>query len=150
MTYSNPEHIQAERSDMRDYLSAIKIPSTSEVQTNQNEKGGIRMEKKTKKPTTGTWGRLPMQKGDLPPRVSFDINIPEVVTFMEDEPTEREGEDGVYYSFEVNHNGLNTVLQTSAWTLLSELKKNSPLKSKTLKITKLMEKGKQYFLVENA
>ncbi len=103
-------------------------------------------ESETSKPQKGFWN---LTANDKPkhPKVSFEINITETVKFLQDEPREEEGEDGVYYTFPVIHKDVETVIQTSAWTLLTELKKHKPLKDKELKITKKLEKGKQYFVV---
>lgn len=100
------------------------------------------------KPTLGTWDRLPINDDPLPPKVSFELNVSQVVEFTSNDPEEREGDNGAYYTFPVVHNGNDTVIQTSAWTLLALLKKQTPLEGKTLKITKRMEKGRQFFTVE--
>jgi len=103
-------------------------------------------ENETAKPQKGFWNLTANEKPKNP-KVTFEINLTQTVKFL-DEPREDEGEDGVYYTFPVIHNGVETVIQTSAWTLLNELKKNKPLKDKSFKITKKIEKGKQYFVVE--
>lgn len=105
------------------------------------------MESETSKPQKGFWAATVNEKPKHP-KVTFDINITQTVEFLEDEPREDVGEDGVYYTFPIKHNELETVIQTSAWTLLTELKKHKPLKGKKLKITKKLEKGKQFFVVE--
>lgn len=106
------------------------------------------MEKKTAKPTLGTWDKLTTSNEERLPKVSFEINVPETVTFLDENPRESISEDGgAYYTFDVNYKGNDTVIQTSAWTLLIELKKLAPLKGKTITITKKIDKGKQYFHV---
>lgn len=105
------------------------------------------MEKQANKPQKGFWGTL---KNDRTPKVMFEVGKSQMVTLLCDEPREDESIDGdsVYYTFDVLHEGKNTVIQTSAFTLLAELKKHEPLKGKVLVITKVMEKGKQSFKVE--
>lgn len=105
------------------------------------------MEKQTKKPSKGTWDRLG-NEGPRTDKVTFDINIPVTVT-LADEPEEKEGEDGgVYYEFPVFDGETPKIIQTSAWTLLNELKKLTPLEGKKVTITKKMDKGRQYFILD--
>ena len=103
-------------------------------------------EQQSKKPIKGTWASMGDQK-----RISFEVNKPIQVTFLEDEPVEVPVEgsvNDVYYDFKVsNIEGKETIIGTSAWTLLFELKKLSPLKGKTVQIVKKLEKGKQTFSV---
>lgn len=107
------------------------------------------MEKQTNKPTAGAWERLTMNQEDRLPKISFEINIPQTITFLKDNPREGLAEDGsAYYTFEVlNSANQETVIQTSAWTLLSALKRHFPLANKKLTIVKKVEKGKQFFVV---
>ena len=101
-------------------------------------------DQQSNKPTQGTWQRL----GSNEQRIIFDINIPVQVTFTADDPDEITTDDGVFYSFPVQTiDGKDNKISTSAWTLLGELKKLSPLKDKTVQITKKVEKGKQKFTV---
>ena len=55
---------------------------------------------------------------------------------------------GVFYVFDVQQNSEDKAIVTSAWTLLHELKKLSPLAGKTAEITKKLTKGKQFFEVK--
>jgi hypothetical protein len=104
------------------------------------------MEEETNKPSKGTWGRL--GNADTTPRVTFEVNIPQTVTFLTDEPEERDSQDGgVYYVFPIKHQGEDKTMSTSAWTLLGALKEQAPLKDKTLVIVKKLIKGKQKFEV---
>jgi hypothetical protein len=104
------------------------------------------MEEETNKPSKGTWGRLGNTESS--PKVTFDVNIPQTVTFLSDEPEERDSQDGgVYYVFNVKHNNEEKTISTSAWTLLGALKEQAPLKEKTLVIVKKLIKGKQKFEV---
>jgi len=98
-------------------------------------------------PQTGTWAKLPTEKIELKPKVVFDVNIPVVVTFKENEPREYQGETNAYYVFDVIIDKEDKAIVTSAWTLLRELKILTPLKGKTVKITKKLLKGKQNFEV---
>lgn len=103
-------------------------------------------EEDAKKPKKGTWGTLGAKEG-----ISFEPNKPEQVTFLTDEPEEKPStfaEDEVYYAFSVKRlDGTESVINTSAWTLLYELKKLAPLKGKTVQITKKVDKGKNSFVV---
>ena len=98
------------------------------------------------KPTKGTWKTLGENRG-----IKFELGKPEQVTFTTDEPEEKKstfGENDVYYSFPVKKiDGTDSAVETSAWTLLFELKKLAPLKDKTVQITKRMDKGKQSYVV---
>lgn len=98
---------------------------------------------------TGIWEKLPTEKIEQKPKVTFDVNIPVVATFMQENPREFPSENGgVYYVFDVKVNGEEKVIMTSAWTLVRALKTNTPLKNKTFKITKKLLKGKQGFEIE--
>ena len=105
------------------------------------------MDDEAKKPTKGTWNNL----GNKQRGIKFDVNQVEQVTFLDNEPEEVPSqfeEDTVYYRFRVKRldDTLGTI-ETSAWTLLSELKKLAPLEGKTVQITKKLEKGKQHYSV---
>lgn len=95
----------------------------------------------------GTWDKLSTEVLDKKPKVTFEVNITQRVTFTENEPKELNGDTGAYYMFYVEQNKEAKVIQTSAWTLLRHLKILSPLKGKTLDITKRLVKGKQEFEV---
>jgi len=106
------------------------------------------MEKnENQKTQSGTWDNI--ETGERKPKVEFELNKEVVVTIMCDEPREIPWEDGVFYIFEVTHEGEDKVISTSAWTLLRGLKERMPLKGKTLRIVKEMVKGKQTFRVES-
>lgn len=103
-------------------------------------------EEEYNKPTIGTWKSMGQEKG-----MKFEMNKPEQVTFLSDEPVEKPSnydDKEVYYEFSVRKiDGTESKIQTSAWTLLFELKKLVPLTGKTVQITKKQEKGKQSFVV---
>ena len=101
----------------------------------------------TAQPTLGTWDKLPTEEIERKPKVSFDINIPVKVKFLKDAPREYQGDNGVYYVFDVFSDGEEKVVMTSAWTLLRALKSLSPLTGKEVTITKKLFKGKQTFEV---
>ena len=103
---------------------------------------------KTKQPNLGTWTNLPTEEIEKKPKVIFDINISITSEFLQDEPREYQGENGAYYIFPVKVDNEEKVIMTSAWSLLKALKINSPLKGKTLVITKRLIKGKQTFEVK--
>ena len=105
-------------------------------------------EEKTTQPTLGTWDKLPTEETERKPKVSFDVNIPVEVVFLENEPIEFQGDNGAYYLFQVKVAEEEKVIMTSAWTLLRALKTLTPLKDKKVRITKKLEKGKQQFVVE--
>jgi len=105
----------------------------------------------TTKPNSGTWDRLG-KNDDVTrlPRISFEINLPQQVTFLEDTPKEipsRDDPTSVFYVFSVSQGGIEKEIATSAWTLLSALKQLSPLKDKEVSIVKKLVKGKQNFEV---
>lgn len=102
----------------------------------------------TKEETTklqiGTWDKLTTEDFESLPKVKFEVNIPVIVEFKEDAPKEMPSENGgVYYMFQVIANGTDSVIQTSAWTLLRGLKKLGNLKGKKVTIVKKLVKGKQ-------
>lgn len=106
-------------------------------------------EEQTSKPNAGTWGRLGKNDESTKlPKITFEINLSQKVTFLQDEPKEvasRDDPDSVFYVFSVSQDGIEKEIQTSAWTLLGALKQLSPLKGKTVVITKKLVKGKQTF-----
>ena len=104
------------------------------------------MNEEIQKPTKGTWDKLGQKK-----QIPFEVNQTEQVTFLTDEPEELASqfdEGKVYYRFPVKRlDGTESAIETSAWTLLGELKRLAPLKNKTAQITKKLEKGKQKYVV---
>lgn len=109
-------------------------------------------EGKTNEPASGTWANLSTENQPRHDKVNFEINIPETVTFINDEPQEMPSHDGkgVYYIFSVKQEDQERVIMTSAWTLLRALKQNSPLTGKKLTIVKKLINGKQTFEVMSA
>lgn len=104
----------------------------------------------TEKPQmqSGTWDKLSTEVIERKPKVEFDIGKRKEIIFLEDEPQEFHSENGAYYLFNVEESGEHKVIMTSAWTLLRGIKMLSPLKGKKASITKVMEAGKQKFVVE--
>lgn len=93
----------------------------------------------------GTWERVNTDV-DNREKVRFEVNIPLKITIKNPLPKEVAGEDGgVYYVFEVTQDGVEKIIQTSAWTLLKEMKRIGLKAGMNLEITKKLEKGKQYF-----
>lgn len=78
------------------------------------------------------------------------------VTFMEDRPFEfvskfktMEGDDKLVLGFNVvDEDGVEKVILAQALTLKKALKRHSPLKDKTLKITRTMSAGKNVYKAE--
>ena len=94
----------------------------------------------------GTWDRIATTDHE---KVEFKVNVPQKVVVLNPVPLERTGIDGgVYYEFEVEQEQKKKVIQTSAWTLLKELKKINLKSGMVLEITKKLEKGKQFFAVQ--
>lgn len=108
----------------------------------------MEVQEKSGQPTLGTWDKLPTEETERKSKVTFDINIPVEVTFLNDQPTEFQGDNGAYYVFCVIQDGEEKIIMTSAWSLLRALKIHTPLKDKTLKICKRMVNGKQNFEVK--
>jgi len=103
---------------------------------------------KTTQPTLGTWDKLPTELVERKPKLTFDVNIPVEVVFLEATPREYPSEmGGVYYVFLVKEKEEEKVIMTSAWTLLRSLKVLAPLKNKKVRIVKKLVKGKQGFEV---
>jgi len=112
------------------------------------------METKTEKQNKlplGTWDKLESTEQNKE-KIKFDINIPRTVVFMNNVPQEHTGEDGgVYYTFEVQESAVDKIINTSAWSLLRGIKGLSidgNFVGIPAKITKIMVKGKQQFVVE--
>lgn len=106
----------------------------------------------TNQPTLGTWDNLPTEETEKKPKIDFEIGKAEEVVFLDNEPSEMQGENGAYYIFNVEQKVEDKpeqkVIMTSAWSLLRKLKTLTPLAGKKVKITKVMEKGKQHFEAE--
>lgn len=107
-------------------------------------------ENETTKPQEGSWNNMQTDV-ELKPKVEFELNKPVTVSFSSEfiEPKERpnKGGDGVFYIFDVLHEGQEKVIMTSAWSLLKGLKEILPLANKTVLITKTMKEGKQNYTV---
>lgn len=102
---------------------------------------------KTTQPQLGTWEKLPTENLERKPKVTFEVNIPIEVKFLEDTPREYLGDNGAYYVFNVKVVEEEKVIITSAWTLLRALKTLTPMKGKKARIIKRLIKGKQGFEV---
>lgn len=97
-------------------------------------------------PQIGAWEKMTTEDVEKKPKVEFEVGKEVSVTLL-GEPNEFQGENGAYYIFPVKQGEEEKVIITSAWTLLKGLKKLQPLSNKKVKITKVMEKGKQSFVV---
>lgn len=99
----------------------------------------------TNKPQAGFWDRPETSS------IVFDVNIAVAVEFLTDRPEEIQStkNDGVYYRFPVRiiTTGEESVINSSAWTLLGELKKLGPLTGVKVSIVKKIVKGRQEFTV---
>lgn len=96
----------------------------------------------------GTWAKIDTAERNPEDKIKFDVNITQKVVILNPEPSERTGEDGgTYYQFEVEQDSKSKIIQTSAWTLLKELKKVNLKAGMVLEITKRLQKGKQFFEV---
>lgn len=105
------------------------------------------MEKQNQMPS-GTWDKIDTSEYKTEDKIKFEINIPQKVVIINPIPKERIGNDGgVFYTFNVEQEGKPKVIQTSAWTLLKELKKISLKAGMVIEITKKLEKGKQFFQI---
>jgi hypothetical protein len=104
------------------------------------------VEKESAKPQRGLWDELP-KTDEKRPKLEFKTDVTAKVTFETNEPREYPNvdSDGVFYVFDVIFKDEKMAIVTSAWTLLKELKKLSPLKDKVVLITKKSNKGKQSF-----
>ena len=108
------------------------------------------MENNTTKPKIGTWANMTSEVVEKKAKISFEVNITQRVAFM-GEPKEYPSKDDpttVFYVFDVKQENDDKIIMTSAWTLLHELKKLSPLTRKVADITKRLVKGKQFFEVK--
>ena len=94
----------------------------------------------------GTWDKI--STADNNDRIKLEVNMTQRVVILNPIPAERTGEDGgVYYEFEVEQDKQKKIIQTSAWTLLRELKKANLRAGMIFDITKRIEKGKQFFVI---
>jgi hypothetical protein len=99
----------------------------------------------------GTWDKMTTEDIKPDDKIKFEVNITQKVVIVNPQPKELTGEDGgIYYVFEVQQNAKPKIIQTSAWTLLKELKKANLKPGMVLEITKKLTKGKQFFEVKTA
>lgn len=97
----------------------------------------------------GTWDKMTTENYDNVEKIKFEVNIAQKVVVLNPVPKELSSDNGgVYYVFEVEQDGKKSIIQTSAWTLLRELKKAELKAGMILEITKKLEKGKQFFQVK--
>lgn len=97
----------------------------------------------------GTWDKIDTAEYKSEDKIKFDVNLTQKVVIIKPVPQERTGnEGGVYYNFEVEQDKQKRIIQTSAWTLLRELKKVGLKAGMVLEITKKLVKGKQFFEVK--
>jgi len=97
----------------------------------------------------GTWDKIETGTYEKLEKIKFEVNIPQKVVILVDKPRECVGQDGgVFYVFEVEQNGVKKAIQTSAWTLLKEIKTINLKVGMVLEIVKKLEKGKQFFEVK--
>ncbi len=106
------------------------------------------MENKNQMPL-GTWDKIDTAEYTAEDKLKFEVNITQHIKFYQAKPEERAGmEGGVFYQWRVAVDGKDKILQTSAWTLLKELKKANLKDGSELNITKRLVKGKQFFEVK--
>jgi hypothetical protein len=97
----------------------------------------------------GTWEKMSKEDYSAANKVKFEINITQKVILLNPVPKESVGEDGgIYYVFDVEQDKVPKIIQTSAWTLLKELKKIELKAGTILEITKKLKAGKQFFEVK--
>ena len=97
----------------------------------------------------GTWDKINTADYKPEDKIKFEVNITQKVVVVNPTPKELTGEDGgIYYAFDVQQDQKPKVIQTSAWTLLTELKKLNLKAGMVLEITKKLAKGKQFFEVK--
>jgi hypothetical protein len=97
----------------------------------------------------GTWDKMTTENYDNVEKIKFEVNIAQKVVVLNPVPKELSSDNGgVYYVFDVEQDGKKSIIQTSAWTLLRELKKAELKAGMILEITKKLEKGKQFFQVK--
>lgn len=98
---------------------------------------------------SGAWDRMATENYDSVEKIKFEVNITQKVVILNPTPKEVPSEDnGVFYIFEVEQEAKKKIIQTSAWTLLKELKRAELKAGMVLEITKKLEKGKQFFQVK--
>jgi hypothetical protein len=95
---------------------------------------------------SGTWNNINLE--EKREKIKFEFDKPVEVTMQSQQPREIPWETGVFYVFDVLYEGEEKCITTSAWTLLRGLKTFEPLEGKRLTITKMMDKGKQVYKVE--
>jgi len=117
---------------------------------NTINKGGENLMEEANQTEKSLWDSINSEQSDLAPKIVFEVNKPQDVTFPTDfnEPLEFPSEDGPYCVFNVKQGQEDARIMTSAWTLLGGLKKLVPLAGKTVRIGKVLEGGKQRFVVE--
>lgn len=97
----------------------------------------------------GTWDKMTTENYDNVEKIKFEVNIAQKVVVLNPVPKELSSDNGgIYYVFDVEQDGKKSIIQTSAWTLLRELKKAELKAGMILEITKKLEKGKQFFQVK--
>jgi hypothetical protein len=97
------------------------------------------------KPVEGTWNSMRSE-----PRITWaEVDETHTVVFLKDNPEEIvKANDETYYIFDVEESMKRKVIETSAWSLLKELKRHMPLCGKRLAITKRADSsGKKRFEV---
>jgi hypothetical protein len=98
---------------------------------------------------SGTWDKIGTEDYKSEDKIKFDVNITQKVVVTNPIPKELTGDDGgIYYVFDVQQEQKPKIIQTSAWTLLKELKKANLKAGMVLEITKKLQKGKQFFEVK--
>jgi hypothetical protein len=98
---------------------------------------------------SGTWDKMGTEDYKPEDKIKFEVNIAQKVIILNPIPKECIGDDGgVYYAFEVEQDKKPKIIQTSAWTLLKELKKANIKAGMQLEIIKKLVKGKQFFEVK--
>lgn len=105
------------------------------------------MEELKNKMEKGTYATINSTKFESKPKVSFEFGKPEVVTMACESPKEIDWEDGVFYVFDCYHNGELKVIKSSAYSFIRGMKEQEPYLHKRLNILKVMEAGKQRYIV---
>jgi len=106
------------------------------------------MEDKEKQKQTkleaGAWDKITNESNA---KIDFEINKAVNVLFVNDEPEEIQGKDGVFYKFNVKIGNEDKYFMTGAFSLLGPLSKLRPLTNKKVAITKKIENGKQGYSI---
>ena len=106
------------------------------------------MENKNQMPL-GAWDKMSNEDYKPDDKIKFEVNLTQRVVILNPIPKELTGADGgAFYVFNVEQDKNAKVIQTSAWTLLKELKKANLKAGMILDITKRLAKGKQFFEVK--